>query len=141
VETADVAGATRSIAIADFHRLPGSTPHIETVLKPGELITAVRLPAPVAGTHLYQKVRDRASYAFATVSLAAIVRKDAPPQLALGGLAHKPWRVEAAEPARGASAVAEAILAGASTTPQNAFKKALAQRMIGAALRDEGAAA
>ena len=62
-------GATRSIPIADFHRLPGDTPHIETTLEPGELITAVTLPKPVGGTHIYRKVRDRASYAFALVSV------------------------------------------------------------------------
>ena len=61
---------TRSIPIAEFHRLPGDTPHIETALQPGELITAVTLPKPVGGTHIYRKVRDRASYAFALVSVA-----------------------------------------------------------------------
>ncbi len=101
VETVDPAGATRSIPIADFHRLPGDTPQIETVLHPGELITAVTLPPPPPGLQLYRKVRDRASYAFALVSVAAII--DAPggtiqsARLAFGGLAHKPWRVEEAE--------------------------------------------
>ena len=70
VETVRPDGATRSIPIAEFHRLPGDTPHIETVLEPGELITAVTLPKPVGGTHIYRKVRDRASYAFALVSVA-----------------------------------------------------------------------
>ena len=70
VETVRPDGATRSIPIAEFHRLPGDTPHIETALEPGELITAVTLPKPVGGTHIYRKVRDRASYAFALVSVA-----------------------------------------------------------------------
>ena len=68
-------GTTRRIPIAEFHRLPGDTPHIETALEPGELITAVTLPKPVGGTHIYRKVRDRASYAFALVSVAAIVQR------------------------------------------------------------------
>ena len=81
-----------------------------TSLEPGELITAVTLPKPVGGTHLYRKVRDRASYAFALVSVAAIVQRDGTGRVALGGVAHKPWRVEAAERElpRGAKAVASA---------------------------------
>ena len=75
VETVTADGATRRIPIADFHRLPGDTPHIETALEPGELITAVTLPQPLGGTHIYRKVRDRASYAFALVSVAAIVQR------------------------------------------------------------------
>ncbi len=71
----DAQGAARSIPMAEFHRLPGDTPQIETSLRPGELITAVTLPKPVEGVHLYRKVRDRASYAFATVSVAAIIAK------------------------------------------------------------------
>ena len=107
VETVRPDGTTRSIPIADFHRLPGDTPHIETVLEPGELITAVTLPKPVGGKHIYRKVRDRASYAFALVSVAAIVQRDGTGRVALGGVAHKPWRVEAAEAEmpRGAKAV------------------------------------
>ena len=88
-----------NIPIAEFHRLPGDTPQIETTLQPGELITAVTLPKPVGGTHIYRKVRDRASYAFALVSVAAIVQRDGTGRVALGGVAHKPWRVEAAEAA------------------------------------------
>ena len=77
------------------------------MLEPGELITAVTLPKPVGGTHIYRKVRDRASYAFALVSVAAIVQRDGTGRVALGGVAHKPWRVEAAEAElpRGAKAV------------------------------------
>ena len=103
-------GTTRSIPIADLHRLPGDTPHVETTLAPGELITAVTLPKPVGGTHIYHKVRDRASYAFALVSVGAIVQRDGTGRVALGGVAHKPWRVEAAEAEmpRGAKAVTAA---------------------------------
>jgi len=97
VETVRPDGATRTIPIAEFHRLPGDTPHIETTLQPGELITAVTLPKPVGGRHLYRKVRDRASYAFALVSVAAIVQRDGTGRVALGGVAHKPWRIEAAD--------------------------------------------
>ena len=140
VETVGADGVGRSIAIADFHRLPGKTPHIETALAPGELITAVTLPAPVGGKQVYRKVRDRASYAFATVSIAAVVPERGAPRLAFGGLAHKPWRVEAAETAVGVDAIADGILAGANTTPHNGFKKLLAHRLIGFAL-EEGAAA
>jgi xanthine dehydrogenase YagS FAD-binding subunit len=136
VETVRPDGATRAVAIADFHRLPGSTPHVETVLTPGELITAVTLPKPVGGIHVYQKVRDRASYAFALISVAAIVHKDGSGRVALGGVAHKPWRVEAAEAelSRGARAVAEPLLAGAKTTSENAFKLTLVERTLGGIL-------
>jgi xanthine dehydrogenase YagS FAD-binding subunit len=72
VETVRGDGRTRVIPIADFHRLPGATPHVETVLAPGELITSVTLPRPVGGAHIYRKVRDRASYAFALVSVAVL---------------------------------------------------------------------
>ncbi|XDF36950.1 xanthine dehydrogenase family protein subunit M [Paracidovorax avenae] len=136
VETVRADGATRVIPIADFHRLPGNTPHIETTLQPGELITTVTLPAPVGGTHVYRKVRDRASYAFALVSVAAIVQRDGTGRVALGGVAHKPWRVEAAEAAmpQGAQAVASQLLAGARPTQENAFKLPLAERTLAAAL-------
>ena len=136
VETVHADGAARTIPIADFHRLPGTTPHIETALAPGELITAVTLPEPLGGAHIYQKVRDRASYAFALVSVAAVIRPDGGSRLAFGGLAHKPWRVEAAEArvGQGAEAVAEAALTGARTTPQNAFKTKLVERTLAAVL-------
>src|SRR2546430_6903232 len=101
--------------------LPIYTPHIETTLMPGELITAVTLPKPVGGTHIYRKVRDRASYAFALVSVAAIVQRDGTGRVALGGVAHKPWRVEAAggQMPRGARAGAPQMLANAKPTPGN----------------------
>jgi xanthine dehydrogenase YagS FAD-binding subunit len=138
VETVRSDRSARSIPIADFHRLPGKTPHIESSLQPGELITAVTLPKPVGGTHLYRKVRDRASYAFALVSVAAIVQRDGSGQVALGGVAHKPWRVEAAERdmPRGAKAVAAGLLAGARTTHENAFKVPLVERTLASVLAE-----
>ena len=90
IETVRADGTTRSIPIAEFYRLPGDTPQIETALKPGELITAVTLPKPVGGTHIYHKVRDRASYAFALVSVGAIVQRDGSGRVALGGVAPQP---------------------------------------------------
>jgi xanthine dehydrogenase YagS FAD-binding subunit len=138
VETVRPDGTKRNIPIAEFHRLPGDTPHIETVLTPGELITAVTLPKPVGGTHIYHKVRDRASYAFALVSVGAIVQPDSTGRVALGGVAHKPWRVEAAEAEmpRGAKAIAAQLLAGAKPTHENAFKIALVERTLGAVLAE-----
>jgi xanthine dehydrogenase YagS FAD-binding subunit len=138
VEAMRADGAARTIPIADFHRLPGNTPHIETALEPGELITAVTLPKPVGGAHVYRKVRDRASYAFALVSVAAIVQRDGTGRVALGGVAHKPWRVEAAEAElpRGAGAAAAAVLAGARTTHENAFKVPLVQRTLASVLAE-----
>jgi xanthine dehydrogenase YagS FAD-binding subunit len=138
VETVRPDGTTRSIAIAEFHRLPGETPEVETTLAPGELITAVTLPKPVGGKQIYRKVRDRASYAFALVSVAAIVQRDGSGRVALGGVAHKPWRVEAAEAElpRGAKAVASKLLADAKPTRENAFKLTLAERALAAVLTD-----
>jgi xanthine dehydrogenase YagS FAD-binding subunit len=138
VETVRPNGSARTIPIADFHRLPGNIPHIENALEPGELITAVTLPKPIGGTHLYRKVRDRASYAFALVSVAAIVQRDGTGQVALGGVAHKPWRVEAAEREmpRGAKAVAAGLVAGARTTHENAFKVPLVERTLAAVLTE-----
>ncbi|CCV06088.1 putative xanthine dehydrogenase, FAD binding subunit [Mesorhizobium metallidurans STM 2683] len=138
VETVRPDGTARGIPIAEFHRLPGDTPDIETTLAPGELITAVTLPKPVGGKHIYRKVRDRASYAFALVSVAAIVQPDGTGRVALGGVAHRPWRVEAAETEmpRGAKAVAERLLAGAKPTDENAFKLPLVERTLGAVLAE-----
>jgi xanthine dehydrogenase YagS FAD-binding subunit len=141
VDTVRPDGSTRSIPLADFHRLPGDTPHVETVLAPGELITSVTLPAPVGGVHVYRKVRDRASYAFALVSVAAIVQRDGSGRIALGGVAPRPWRDESAEEALpdGADAFAQRLLAGARTTEHNDFKRVLAARTIAAVLVDAGA--
>jgi xanthine dehydrogenase YagS FAD-binding subunit len=132
VETVQPSGTTRTIPIADFHRLPGNTPQRETALEPGELITAVTLPAPVGGRHEYRKVRDRASYAFALVSVAAIVQQGGRGRVALGGVAHKPWRMEAAEAAlpNGAGGFSAQLLAGARTTEHNAFKRTLVERLL-----------
>ena len=136
VETVRADGTTRSIPIADLHRLPGDTPHIEHVLERGELITAVVLPKPAGGKQIYRKVRDRASYAFALVSVAAVVQPDGTGHVALGGIAPKPWRDEAAEKelANGAKAVAAKLLAGARPTEQNAFKLMLVERALSAVL-------
>jgi xanthine dehydrogenase YagS FAD-binding subunit len=138
VETIRPDGSARAIPIADFHRLPGNTPHIEHALAPGELITAVKLPRPAGGKHIYRKVRDRSSYAFALVSVAAIIQPDGSGRVALGGVGARPWRVEAAEQAMpgGAKAVAEQLLAGARTTGDNAFKLPLVQRTLQAVLAE-----
>lgn len=138
VETVKADDSTRAIPIAEFHCLPGDTPQVETALEAGELITAVILPPPAGGVQIYRKVRDRASYAFALVSVAAIVQRDGSGRVALGGMAHKPWRVEGAEAElpRGAKRTAEALLAGARTTHDNAFKLPLAERTLASVLAE-----
>jgi xanthine dehydrogenase YagS FAD-binding subunit len=138
VETVRPDGSVRSIPIAEFHRLPGNTPDKENALDPGELITAVTLPKPIGGVQVYRKVRDRASYAFALVSVAAIVQRDGTGRVALGGVAHKPWRVEAAEAEmpRGAKSVTARLLADAKPTHDNAFKLPLVQRTVAAVLAE-----
>ena len=138
VETVRLSGLTRIIPIAELHRLPGNTPHVEHTLELGELITAVTLPKPMGGTHVYRKVRDRASYAFALISVAAIVQRDGTGIVALGGVAHKPWRVEAAEREmpRGAKAVAAKLLSNSRTTHDNAFKVPLVERTLASVLNE-----
>ena len=148
VETIAPNGAKRVIPIADFHRLPGNTPHIETDLRPGEMITAVTLPAPVPGRHIYRKVRDRASYAFATVSVAAILDTSGgalrTARLAFGGLAHQPWRVLDAEAmllggtvnVASANAVADRVLQGARGFGHNDFKIPLVRSTLRAVLAE-----
>ncbi len=138
VETVQPDGTERRIPLADFHRLPGETPHIETVLEAGEFVAAVVLPPPLGGRHCYRKVRDRASFAFALVSVATVVQRDGTGRVALGGVAHKPWRVEAAEVElpRGAKPAMAAILAGAQPTHENAFKLTLAERALAAVLAE-----
>ena len=138
VETVRGDGSKRVIPIADFYRLPGTTPHIENTLAAGELITAVTLPRPLGGRHFYRKVRDRASYAFALVSVAAVVLPDGSGRVALGGVAHKPWRVPEADGrmASGANAVVERLLAGAKPTADNAFKVTLVQRTLESVLAE-----
>jgi xanthine dehydrogenase YagS FAD-binding subunit len=138
----------RRIPLAEFHQLPGGTPHVETALAPDELVTAVELPAlAVAANSRYRKVRDRASYAFALVSVAAAMETRhgtvAAVRLALGGVSAKPWRAyEAERVLLGAPATEEtfrqaaaAELAPAAGRPQNTFKIELAQRTIVATLR------
>jgi xanthine dehydrogenase YagS FAD-binding subunit len=147
VEAESVHGVRR-IPVAEFHRLPGDTPHIETVLAADELITAVELPpVPVAGHSRYRKVRDRASYAFALVSVAAALAVEdgvvTEVRLALGGVATKPWRARIAEELLlGAEATDESFARAAAgelapALPQsgNAFKIDLAQRTVVAVLR------
>jgi len=142
VETVNPEGEARVIPIAEFHRLPGKTPEIETSLKSGEIITAVTLPPPPPGVQVYRKVRDRASYAFALVSVAAIVDsaqgKIRSARLAFGGLAQKPWRVPQSEQklagaaANTASfnAAANAVLEGARGYGGNDFKIPLTRRTL-----------
>jgi xanthine dehydrogenase YagS FAD-binding subunit len=148
IETVSPDGSKRTLPIGDLYRLPGETPHIETTLKPGELITAVVLPAPPAGNQTYRKVRDRASYAFALVSVAAIVRVEAgrvsDARIAMGGVAHKPWRAVDAEKAlRGKPASMESFAAAAQAELRSAkgyggndFKIPLAQRVLTRTLAD-----
>ncbi|MFS2138207.1 FAD binding domain-containing protein [Duganella sp. Dugasp56] len=138
VETVRPDGSVRTIPIADFHKLPGSTPQIEHALQPGELITGVTLPKPLGGNHIYRKVRDRSSYAFALVSVAAVVQGDGSGRVALGGVAHKPWRLPAADASlpQGGKAVAEQLLAGAKTTHENAYKIPLVQRTLSSVLAE-----
>jgi xanthine dehydrogenase YagS FAD-binding subunit len=148
VETVNAKGDARIIPIAEFHRLPGNTPQIETVLKPGELITAVTLPPPPPGRQVYRKVRDRASYAFALVSVAAIVDvadgRIRSARLAFGGLAPKPWRVPQAEKkldgssanASSFDAAATAVLNEARGFGGNDFKIPLTRRTLHAVLTD-----
>ena len=136
VETVKPDGTGRTIPIEDFHRLPGDQPDRDNVLEHGELITAVTLPRPQGGRHIYQKVRDRASYAFALVSVAAVIQRDGSGRVAFGGVAPRPWRIEAAEAAmlEGARAVASQVFAGARPTEDNRFKIALAERTLASVL-------
>ncbi|MFE5097189.1 FAD binding domain-containing protein [Streptomyces sp. NPDC056638] len=142
IELLDADGSVRRIAIADFYRLPGDTPHIETVLRPREMITSVLLPPPPSGRQTYRKVRDRASYEFALVSVAAVVSTDqgaiSEARVAFGGVAHKPWRsieAEAALTGRPATmvtyrAAAEAAMRDAVGQGHNDFKIELAKRTL-----------
>jgi len=138
VETVNAQGETRSIALADFYRPPADTPDRENALAAGELITAVTLPPPAGGVHIYRKTRDRASYAFALVSVAAIVREDGGGAVAVGGVAPMPWRKPEADAAlaQGAGAAAEILFAGARPRRDNSFKLALAARALDAVLRE-----
>jgi xanthine dehydrogenase YagS FAD-binding subunit len=140
--TVDGRNGSRDIPLVDFHVLPGETPHIETVLDAGELITAVTLPPGIAGRSTYRKVRDRASYAFALIAVAAVLEvqngtvKEV--HIALGGVAHKPWRAKVAEAALEGRPATEAEFRAAAQTElscarglrDNAFKIELGQRVI-----------
>ena len=148
IETVAPDGETRRIALDDFYLAPGTTPQRETVLRPGELITAVTLPPPAGGVQIYRKVRDRASYAFALVSVAGAVDvrdgRIAGAALAFGGLGTMPWRDPAAEraligrepAAETFEAAADALLADARGHGGNDFKIPLARRTLVACLRD-----
>ena len=149
VEIESPDGARRTVEVGEFYRLPGETPHLETILEPGDLITAVILPPPVAGSRqVYRKVRDRASYAFALVSVAAVVRVEdgriAEARLAFGGLAPKPWRDEEVEAALAGEEPNEALferaadilLAEAEGQGGNDFKIPLARRTLKAVLAE-----
>jgi xanthine dehydrogenase YagS FAD-binding subunit len=148
VETINRQGETKVIPIAEFYRLPGNTPEIETSLKPGEIITAVMLPPPPPGVQVYRKVRDRASYAFALVSVAAIVDSTRgqirAARLAFGGLAHRPWRVAQAEQrlvnatanSTTFSVAADVVLEGARGFGGNDFKMPLTRRTLHSVLAE-----
>jgi len=148
VETTSPTGETRTIPIGDLHRLPGTTPHVETNLKHGEMITAVTLPPAPPGRQIYRKVRDRASYAFALVSVAAIVERSngriRASRIAMGGVAPKPWRATEAEAAlagdppndRAFTNAAETALRGARGYGHNDFKIELAKRTLRRTLAD-----
>lgn len=133
VETQAATGENRLLAVEGLHRLPGETPHIETELMPGEMITAVVLPPPPPGGQIYRKARERASYAFAIGSVAV-----AGGRVALGAAAHKPWRAEAAEQAlEEGAAPAQAVraeLAAARTDGRNDFKIRLFERLGAASI-------
>jgi xanthine dehydrogenase YagS FAD-binding subunit len=148
VEIEDAEGDRRAIPLSAFYRLPGDTPHIETVLEPGDLITAVILPPPPAGRQTYRKVRDRASYAFALVSVAGVVGisdgRIAEVSFAFGGVAPQPWCNHEVErmlqggepsPALFASA-ADALVSTAQPQAGNAFKVPLLKRTFVAVLSE-----
>ncbi|MBD7952990.1 xanthine dehydrogenase family protein subunit M [Stenotrophomonas sp. Sa5BUN4] len=136
VETQQPGGSSGQHTLEALYRAPGSTPHLETALMPGELITGVRLPPPPAGRQVYRKLRDRASYAFALVSVAAIV--DGPAmRVAVGGISHKPWSPRG-HAGHSAAAIMSALRAEATTsaiaTEQNRFKLDLVERTLASIL-------
>ncbi|WGV14040.1 xanthine dehydrogenase family protein subunit M [Psychrobacter maritimus] len=143
IETLKADGTTRQIPIKDFYCLPKDTPHTETVLETGELITHIVLPAPIKGMHAYDKVRDRASYAFALVSCAAVINvnnqgKLDTVRLAFGGIGTMPWRNEAVEALLTGtdgnldviSQAADLLLKDAKGYGQNDFKIPLTRRLL-----------
>jgi len=148
VETETIDGARHQFPLTDLHRLPGDTPARETELAQGELVTAIILPPAKAGRQDYRKVRDRASYAFALVSLASVIEMQgdriAYAALAFGGVAHKPWRDPAVEqmltgkvPSEALfDQAAEKLLRDATGMGSNDFKIPLTRRVLKAALRE-----
>jgi xanthine dehydrogenase YagS FAD-binding subunit len=148
VETVASDGAARTIPIDELYRAPGDTPNIETVLAPGELIRSVVLPPPPAGRQIYRKVRDRASYAFALVSVAAIIahadNRVRTARVAFGGLSYKPWRSADAEATLSGATLTRASYDAAGTAAlksargygHNDFKIPLARRTLRAALAE-----
>ncbi|BDA82575.1 molybdopterin dehydrogenase [Aureimonas sp. SA4125] len=148
VETVKADGSSRRLGLADLYRLPGDTPDVETNLEAGELIVAVHLPKPAGGRHVYRKVRDRASYAFALISVAAVVTMQdgriAAANLAFGGVAHMPWRDPAVENLLIGQAPSDALFARAADTlladargqGQNDFKIELMRRTLPAVLAE-----
>ena len=148
VEIAGPDNAERMVPVRDFHRLPGDEPHKDNVMEPGEVITAVTLPSPVEGRQVYRKVRERSSYAFALVSVAAIVALDgeriARADLAFGGLAHKPWHdqriadclVGETPSAALFDKAADLLLEDAKGYGENDFKIPLARRALVATLAE-----
>lgn len=143
IETVKADGSTRKIAIKDFYCLPKDTPHIENVLESGELITHIVLPAPIKGMHTYDKVRDRASYAFALVSCAAVIDINdkghlTTVRLAFGGIGTEPWRNEAVEALltdtdgndEVITQAADLLLKEAKGSGQNDFKIPLTRRLL-----------
>lgn len=148
VEVGNAEGETHTVPLADFYRLPGDTPHIETILEPGDLITAVILPPPAGGRQAYRKVRDRASYAFALVSVAGVMRIEngriAATSLAFGGVAPQPWRdaavermLDGQEPSDELfTKAADMLVANAGTQDGNAFKVPLLKRTLTAVLAE-----
>lgn len=140
VATADATGARRRRPIVDLYRLPGGRPDLDTTLGRGEIVTGVELPPPPTGRQVFEKARDRASFAFAVVSVAVVGQATGEIRAVLGGVAHRPWLAEAAAAtlARDGSAqeAAEAELAPARAHGGNDFKITLARRMLAAALVD-----
>ncbi|WP_338243582.1 FAD binding domain-containing protein [Aurantiacibacter hainanensis] len=148
VEIAGPENAQRRVPVRNFHRLPGDEPHKDNVLDPGEIITAVTLPSPPKGKQIYRKVRERSSYAFALVSVAAVVEMEgdriARADLAFGGLAHKPWHdprlgeLLAGETPSAAlfDKAADLLLEDAQGYGENDFKIPLARRTLAATLAD-----
>ncbi|MEM5518108.1 xanthine dehydrogenase family protein subunit M [Henriciella sp. AS95] len=147
VEIRSSDGSEKTVPVTEFHRLPGDMPEKDNILESGDLITAVTLPPKPGGTHVYRKVRDRSSYAFALVSVAAIARMDAGKisdiRLAFGGIAHKPWRDPAVEDILKGEAPSDALfekaadilLKDAEGQGSNDFKIPLARRTLTAVLR------